>query len=174
MRREHILVVDDEEVMRDVLQTLLMQAGYDVTLAEDGAKALEAVRAQTFDAALVDVMLPEISGLDLLPELKKIDPDLVVVVITAYASVETAIESMRRGAFDYVTKPFKHEELLHLLHNGLNQRRLQDENRTLRSALRGVGAASVTTVEMAQGQKKSRILAWSFGEGLRAGDRASR
>src|SRR5688572_27976200 len=104
MRREHILVVDDEEVMRDVLQTLLMQAGYDVTLAEDGAKALEVARTQTFDAALVDVMLPELSGLELLPELKKIDPALVVVVITAYASVETAIEAMRRGAFDYVAK----------------------------------------------------------------------
>jgi DNA-binding NtrC family response regulator len=139
MRREHILVVDDEEVMRDVLQTLLMQAGYDVTLAEDGAQAITAARANTFDAALVDVMLPEVSGLDLLPELKRIDPELVVVVITAFASVETAIEAMRRGAFDYVAKPFKHEELLHLLHNGLNQRRLQDENRNLRSALRDQG-----------------------------------
>jgi DNA-binding NtrC family response regulator len=139
MRREHILVVDDEEVMRDVLQTLLMQAGYDVTVAEDGQQAITAARANTFDAALVDVMLPEVSGLDLLPELKRIDPELVVVVITAFASVETAIEAMRRGAFDYVAKPFKHEELLHLLHNGLNQRRLQDENRNLRSALRDQG-----------------------------------
>jgi DNA-binding NtrC family response regulator len=87
----------------------------------------------------VDMMLPEMDGMEVLAELKRIDPELVVLMITAYASVETAIAAMRRGAFDYVAKPFKHEELLHALANGLNQRRLQDENRQLRSALRDQG-----------------------------------
>jgi DNA-binding NtrC family response regulator len=134
-----ILVVDDEEVMRDVLQSLLTQAGYAVSLAEDGPKGLALARKQTFDAAIVDVMLPEMGGLDVLEELKRIDSDLVVLMITAFASVETAITAMKKGAFDYVTKPFKHEEVLHILRNALHQRRLQDENRQLRTALRDQG-----------------------------------
>jgi len=136
---ESILVVDDEEVMRDVLQTLLAQAGYDVAVCESAAEALEMARRRSFDAAVVDVMLPDVGGLDLLEELRKLDSELVVLMVTAFASVETAIAAMKRGAFDYVTKPFKHEELLHILRNGLNQRRLQDENRNLRNALKEQG-----------------------------------
>jgi two-component system response regulator PilR (NtrC family) len=136
---ERILVVDDEEVMRDVLQTLLGQAGYEVTLAENGAQGLLFARRQSFDAAIVDVMLPEIGGLEVLDELKKIDAELVVLMITAFASVETAITAMKKGAFDYIAKPFKHEEVLHILRNALNQRRLLDENRELRTALRDQG-----------------------------------
>src|SRR5262249_34424159 len=114
-----ILVVDDEEVMRDVRHTLLTQAGHKVTLAQDGAEGLAAARRQGFDAAVVDVMLPDMGGIDVLDELKKIDPELVVLMITAYASVETALQAMKKGAFDYVAKPFKHEEVLHILRNGL-------------------------------------------------------
>jgi two-component system, NtrC family, response regulator PilR len=131
-----ILVIDDEEVMRDVLHTLLGQAGYRVTLASDGPQGLALSRQHAFDAAVVDVMLPELGGIEVLEELKRLDPELVVLMITAFASVETALQAMKRGAFDYVTKPFKHEEVLHILRNGLNQRRLQDENRQLRTALR--------------------------------------
>ncbi len=131
-----VLVVDDEAVLRDVLETLLTQAGYQVALAEDGSTALALARRDFFDAAIVDVMLPEMGGLQLLEELKRVDPELVVLMITAYASVETAIAAMKKGAFDYVGKPFKHEELLHILGNALKQRRLQDENRQLRTALR--------------------------------------
>jgi len=133
---ESILVVDDEEVMRDVLDTLLTQAGYNVAIAADGAEGLSMARKQPFDAAIVDVMLPDLGGIEVLEELRKVDADLVVLMITAYASVETAITAMKKGAFDYVAKPFKHEEVLHILRNGLNQRRLQDENRQLRTALR--------------------------------------
>ena len=139
MSQESILVVDDEEVMRDVLGSLLSQAGYEVSLAADGPGGLALARKGSYAAALVDMMLPEMDGMAVLEELKKVDPELVVLMITAYASVETAIAAMRRGAFDYVAKPFKHEELLHALANGLNQRRLQDENRQLRSALRDQG-----------------------------------
>jgi two-component system response regulator PilR (NtrC family) len=136
LKRETILVIDDEEVMRDVLATVLSQAGYQVELAEGGEKGLELARKRSFDAAIVDVMLPELGGLDVLAALRKIDSELVVLMITAYASVETAITAMKNGAFDYVTKPFKHEEVLHILRNGLNQRRLQEENRQLRTALK--------------------------------------
>jgi DNA-binding NtrC family response regulator len=136
---EAILVIDDEEVMRDVLSSLLGQAGYEVVLAQDGLAGLALARQRDFDAVVLDLMLPEMSGLDVLEELKRIDPDLVVLMITAYASLETAITAMRRGAFDYVAKPFKHEEVLHILHNGLRQRRLQQENRQLRTALADQG-----------------------------------
>jgi two-component system, NtrC family, response regulator PilR len=131
-----ILVIDDEEVMRDVLQSLLAEAGYRVTVAEHGPAGLALARKQSFDAAIVDVMLPDMGGLEVLEELRRVDPDLVVLMITAFASVETALAAMKSGAFDYVTKPFKHEEVLHILRNALNQRRLQDENRQLRTALR--------------------------------------
>ncbi|HET7747100.1 MAG TPA: sigma-54 dependent transcriptional regulator [Vicinamibacteria bacterium] len=133
---ESILVVDDEEVMRDVLGTVLGGAGYRVTLARDGAEGLQLARKQAFDAAIVDVMLPEVGGLEVLEELKRLDADLVVIMITAFASVETALAAMKKGAFDYITKPFKHDEVLHILNNGLEQRRLQIENRDLRRALR--------------------------------------
>ncbi len=136
MTPETILVIDDEEVMRDVLSTLLSQAGYQVVLAEDGKQGLELARTQSFNAVIVDVMLPEIGGLEVLEELKRGDAELVVLMITAFASVETAIAAMKNGAFDYITKPFKHEEVLHILRNGLNQRRLLDENRQLRTALK--------------------------------------
>jgi DNA-binding NtrC family response regulator len=136
VKPERILVVDDEEVMRDVLASVLTHAGYQVDLAEDGEQGLELSRKRSYAAAIVDVTLPQVHGLDVLEQLKKADPDLVVLMITAYASVETAITAMKRGAFDYIAKPFKHEELLHILRNGLNQRRLQDENRQLRTALK--------------------------------------
>jgi len=136
VKPDRILVVDDEEVMRDVLASVLTQAGYQVDLAEDGEQGLELSRKRSYAAAIVDVTLPQVHGLDVLEQLKKADADLVVLMITAYASVETAITAMKRGAFDYIAKPFKHEELLHILKNGLNQRRLQDENRQLRTALK--------------------------------------
>jgi DNA-binding NtrC family response regulator len=139
MSQETILVVDDEEVMRDVLQRLLAEAGYAVSVAEAGPQGLALARKGGYDAAIVDVMLPDMGGLEVLEELKRIDPDFVVLMITAFASVETAITAMKKGAFDYVAKPFKHEELLHILRNGLNQRRLQDENRALRTALKDQG-----------------------------------
>jgi DNA-binding NtrC family response regulator len=136
MSAASILVIDDEEVMRDVLGTLLAQAGYRVTVAEGGAQGIAIARKQSFDAAVVDVMMPDMGGIEVLEELRKHDPDLVVLMITAFASVETALLAMKKGAFDYVTKPFKHEEVLHILNNGLHSRRLQDENRELRTALR--------------------------------------
>jgi two-component system response regulator PilR (NtrC family) len=139
MSAEAILVIDDEEVMRDVLSSLLSSAGYEVTVAEDGAQGLALARKGAFAAAIVDVMLPEMSGLQVLEELRKTDPDLAVLMITAFASVETAITAMKNGAFDYVAKPFKHEEVLHILANALYQRRLQDENRQLRTALKDQG-----------------------------------
>jgi two-component system response regulator PilR (NtrC family) len=133
--RATILVIDDEEIMREILEELLLKEGYAVRLAKDGAEGVEAARREPVDLAIVDVMLPELSGVEVLEELKKIDPEMVVVMITAFASVETAITAMKRGAFDYVTKPFKNDEVLLIVANGVNQRRLLSENRQLKQAL---------------------------------------
>src|SRR3954463_1507819 len=127
-----ILVVDDEEIMREILETLLTREGYDVRLASSGTEGLELARALPFDAALVDIMMPGLDGIATLDELKRIDEDLAVIIITAYASVESAISAMKAGAFDYITKPFKNDEVLVVVRNAMERRRLVNENRNLR------------------------------------------
>src|SRR6187397_3467566 len=131
-RNGTILVVDDEEIMREILETLLAREGYDVRLAASGAEGLEMARALPFDAAVVDIMMPGLDGIATLDELKRIDEDLAVIIITAYASVESAISAMKTGAFDYITKPFKNEEVLVVVRNAMERRRLVNENRNLR------------------------------------------
>jgi two-component system response regulator PilR (NtrC family) len=130
-----ILVIDDEEIMREILETLLVREGYNVRVASSGAEGLELARAMPFDAAVVDVMMPGLDGIATLEELKGIDDDLPVLMVTAFASVETAIAAMKRGAFDYITKPFKNDEVLVVLRNALERSRLVNENRALRQNL---------------------------------------
>jgi len=96
-RAGSILVIDDEEIMREILEALLAREGYEVRLAADGAAGLELARAMPFDAAVVDVMMPGMDGLEVLDELKKVDDDLAVVMVTAYASVDTAVDAMKRA-----------------------------------------------------------------------------
>jgi len=134
-----ILVIDDEPVLQDVLGSLLEGNGFDYHKAMTAADGMRLLRDEEIDVVLLDLMLPDRSGLDILPEIKIFDPHLPVVVITAYSSVESAIEAMRRGAFHYVPKPFKNEEVLHLVRRAAEQRDLQVENLQLRSRLEGMG-----------------------------------
>jgi len=134
-RNGSILVIDDEEIMREILDALLTRQGYGVRLAENAAQGLELARTMSFDAAVVDMMMPGMDGISALDELKKIDDDLPVLMITAFASVENAIAAIKRGAFDYITKPFKNDEVLGVLRNAVAQRRLVTENRALRQNL---------------------------------------
>ena len=134
-RNGTILVIDDEEIMREILEALLTREGHQVRLADNAAAGLELARTMSFDAAIVDMMMPGMDGISALDELKKIDDDLPVLMITAFASVENAISAMKRGAFDYITKPFKNDEVLVVLRNALAQRRLVAENRALRQNL---------------------------------------
>ena len=127
-----ILVVDDEEIMREILETLLKGEGYSVRLAASGEEGIELARNMPFDAAIVDIMMPGIDGMTTLESLKKLDDELPVIMVTAYASVESAITAMKRGAFDYITKPFKNDEVLVVIKNALERRRLVNENRSLR------------------------------------------
>jgi two-component system response regulator PilR (NtrC family) len=131
-RNGTILVVDDEEIMREILETLLTREGYDVRLAASGAEGLEMARALPFDAAIVDIMMPGLDGIATLDELRRIDEDLAVIMITAFASVESAISAMKSGAFDYITKPFKNDEVLVVVRNAMERGRLVNENRNLR------------------------------------------
>ena len=131
-RKGSLLVIDDEEIMREILDTLLGREGYDVRLASSGEEGLELARTTPFDAAIVDIMMPGLDGIATLDELKRIDEDLAVLIITAFASVESAIAAMKNGAFDYITKPFKNEEVLVVIRNALERRQLVNENRALR------------------------------------------
>jgi two-component system response regulator PilR (NtrC family) len=141
MRRNgSILVVDDEEIMREILETLLVREGYEVRLAESGAEAVDLARSHSFDAAVLDVMMPGMDGLATLAELKRLDDELPVVMVTAFASVETAISAMKSGAFDYITKPFKNDEVLVVLRNAVERRRLMAENAALRQNLQAQAA----------------------------------
>jgi DNA-binding NtrC family response regulator len=136
MRRNgSILVVDDEEIMREILEALLTREGYSVRLAAGGAEGIELAKSLPFDAVITDVMMPGVDGLQVLDEIHKFDDELPVVMITAYASMETAVTAMKKGAFDYITKPFKNDEVLVVLRNAVERRRLVAENVTLRQNL---------------------------------------
>ena len=136
MRRNgSILVIDDEEIMREILETLLAREGYTVRLATNGTEGMELARSLPFDAVIVDMMMPGMDGLQVLEELHKQDEELPVIMITAFASMENAISAMKKGAFDYITKPFKHDEVLVVLRNAVERRRLVAENVALKQNL---------------------------------------
>ncbi|HYT32839.1 MAG TPA: sigma-54 dependent transcriptional regulator [Thermoanaerobaculia bacterium] len=130
-----VLIVDDEEIIRDVLETLLEREGYEVTSAETGTEALKAFEADPHDLVLLDLMLPDRSGLEVLREIRRRDPDAVVVIVTAYSSIEGAIEAMREGAFHYIPKPFQNQEVLLTVEKGAERRKLTEENRRLKQEL---------------------------------------
>jgi DNA-binding NtrC family response regulator len=134
-RNASILVIDDEEIMREILDALLSREGYHVRLAASAAEGIDLARSVPFDAAIVDVMMPGMDGIAALDELKKLDEELPVLMITAFASVETAISAMKRGAFDYITKPFKNDEVLVVVRNAVERRQLRAENTALRQTL---------------------------------------
>jgi two-component system response regulator PilR (NtrC family) len=130
-----ILVVDDEEVIRDVLESLFEREGWTVTSAETGGRALELFENDLHDVVLLDLMLPDRSGLEVLREMRRRDPDAVIVIVTAYSSIENAIQAMREGAFHYIPKPFQNQEVLLTVRKGAEARRLTEENRRLKQEL---------------------------------------
>ncbi len=124
-----ILIVDDEEILQDVLTSLLTKEGYSTLSAGTGREALDLLAREEVELILLDLMLPDTSGLEVLKRVRASDPDQVVIVITAFSSIEGAIEAMREGAFHYIPKPFKNEEVLLTIRKGLDQYRLASENR---------------------------------------------
>ncbi len=131
-----ILVVDDERKMCVILKGMLEERGHDVTAIEDGQEAGDLVRGQEFDLVITDLKMAPVDGLELLRRVKKTSPETEVVLMTAYASVQTAIEAMKQGAYDYIIKPFDLEEMGLLVEKIAEKRHLVMENRQLREALK--------------------------------------
>jgi DNA-binding NtrC family response regulator len=132
----NILIIDDEEVLQDILTVLIRKEGHTPLVAATGEEGLAMLEREEVDLILLDLMLPGIHGMEVLREVRRRDVDVVVVMITAFSSIESAIEAMREGAFHYIPKPFKNEEVLLTIRKGLEQRRLTSENRSLREQLR--------------------------------------
>lgn len=135
MARAQILVIDDEPLMRDFLEETLVREGYEVLTAPNGSAGLEEIRNSAFDLVVTDLKMPGIDGLELLDQVKKIQPDISVVIMTAYASVETAVQALKSGAADYIMKPFTPDEIEHVVKKALYERKLENENRYLRSEI---------------------------------------
>jgi len=122
-----ILVVDDEKSMRQLLEIALGKDGHRVTVAESGGKACELIDKGSFDLVISDIKMPDMSGVEVLRYIKETDPGIPVIMVTAYASAETAVEALRLGAYDYLTKPFKIDELKANIRNALEKRRLKEQ-----------------------------------------------
>jgi two-component system, NtrC family, response regulator HydG len=130
-----VLVVDDHEEMARLLADQLGDAGYDVEIAGGGGEAIAAARARLFDVVLCDLRMKDVDGFDVLGRLRESDPGLPVLIMTAFGAIESAVEAIKRGAFHYLTKPFRLDEVLVYVARALAQRRLEDENQVLHMEL---------------------------------------
>jgi PAS domain S-box-containing protein len=127
----HILVVDDERGIREGCRRILMSEGYTVDTAENGKVGLDMVQAKPYDLLLVDLMMPVMGGLELMEQVNQYDLEIIMIVITGFATIETAVDAMKRGAYDYVPKPFTPDQLLAVVNRGLEKRRLRNQAQQL-------------------------------------------
>jgi DNA-binding NtrC family response regulator len=132
---ERILIVDDEQIIRESLSFVLKKEGYAVDEASNGIEAIEKQEAEPYDLVVTDIEMPGLRGIDLLDKISKRTPETLVVVVTAFGSLETAIAALRRGAYDYVLKPVDFDDMLHRVRKLLDHRRLARENSLLRQEL---------------------------------------
>lgn len=130
-----VLIIDDEEVLRDVLEAVLRREGFEVLLAATGEEGLSMMDTEEIDLVVLDMMLPGITGIETLRSIKETNPVLPVIIITAYSSIDGAIAAMKQGAFHYIPKPFKNEEVVLTVNKALEQRRLSKENERLQAEL---------------------------------------
>ena len=120
-----VLVADDEPAPRRLLEGVLAKAGYTVSAADGGQEAVALGRAHAFDIALLDVMMPDLDGVAVLQQLKALQPELIVIMVSALVSIDTAVEAMQEGAFDYIKKPFDFDQVTLTIQRALEQRQLQ-------------------------------------------------
>jgi DNA-binding NtrC family response regulator len=132
VKKISILIVDDEESVRDSLYNWFIEDGYHVECAENAKKALLILESESFDIILADIKMPGMDGLEMLRRIKLLKPSSIVIVMTAFATVDTAVQALKDGAFDYVTKPFDPDDLSHLIRNASKQITLTEENETLK------------------------------------------
>ncbi len=156
----NILVVDDEKGIREGCRRILSVEGYGVDVAENGKAALEMVKGKPYDLILVDLMMPVMGGLELMEQVRQIDPGIIMVVITGFATVETAVEAMKHGAYDYIPKPFNPEQLLAVLNRGLDKRRLTMEKEKLREE------RDLSLLEIASEKSKLHTIVNSMADGI--------
>lgn len=135
MALSRILVVDDEESIREFFQIMLKREGYEVFTASNGLEGFEFLKKNPVDLIISDIQMPEMSGLELLSKVKEVDPDMVMIMITAFGSTEIAVEAMKRGAYDYIQKPFKIDEVKIVISQALEKRTLKIENQQLKKEL---------------------------------------
>jgi len=135
MAIQHLLVVDDEPLIRKFLVETLSRMGFTVKDAPDGAQALDMIKAETFDLIFTDMKMPHLSGMELLRKVRAVSPESMVIMMTAYATVETAVEAMKIGAFDYIIKPFSPDQIEMAARRAAERQSLVEENRYLRSEI---------------------------------------
>ncbi len=131
-RKISILIVDDEESVRDSLYNWFIEDGYHVECAENAKKALTILQSDSYDIILADIKMPGMDGLEMLKRIKSLKSDAIVIIMTAFATVDTAVQALKDGAFDYVTKPFDPDDLSHLIRNASKQISLIEENEILK------------------------------------------
>ncbi|TKJ34480.1 Fis family transcriptional regulator [bacterium (candidate division B38) B3_B38] len=135
-KKGRMLVIDDEPSMQEVLKKLLNDDGYEVAVASSGKEGLHKLEQSGYDLVICDVMMPDMNGLQTLEEIKRLAPEQMVIMITAYGSVEDAVSSIKSGAFDYITRPYKNEAVLNAVQRAVRQRSLIEENINLRNILK--------------------------------------
>src|SRR6185312_15603922 len=133
--KSRVLVVDDEESIREFLEIMLRKEGYEVTCAEDGQKALDLIKKKSIDLVISDLQMPNMTGIELLRNVRDQYPEMLFMMITAFGTTETAVEAMKMGAYDYITKPFKIDEVRIVIGNALRSKNLDTENRHLKKEL---------------------------------------
>jgi DNA-binding NtrC family response regulator len=138
MLTEKILVIDDELFVRELLQEFLTKEGYKVYTAESGEKGIELVKATPVEIALIDLKMPGIDGISTLKEIKRIAPNTTAIILTGYPTIESSIEALRSGAYDYVVKPFKLNDLKNAIQKALNEYRLKTEIGKLREKIKSL------------------------------------
>lgn len=174
-----ILVVDDKEMMRDSVSSTLARKGHSVVTAPSGPVALQKLAERAVDAVITDLQMPEMGGIDLLAEIRKVDESLPVILMTAYGTVDTAVSAMKQGAWDYITKPFSGDALLIAVEKAIEHGRLTRENAILKAAAAPSGSASAapasqemigTSVIMRQLHDRLAMMADSHGTILICGE----
>jgi two-component system phosphate regulon sensor histidine kinase PhoR len=155
-----ILIVDDEKGIREGCRRILMSEGHAVDLAENGKVGLEMAQAKPYDLLLVDLMMPVMGGLDLMEHVRKIDEEIIMIVVTGFATIETAVDAMKHGAYDYIPKPFAPDQLLAVVNRGLEKRRLRIQAQCL------MEERDEKLLEVANEQSKIHTIVDSMADGI--------
>jgi len=136
VKKAEILIVDDEEVIREMLKTLLQREGYSVNTAENGAAGIDQIRKKFFNIAIVDIKLTDMSGMEVMHKIREVHPETIVLMVTAFATTETAIKALEAGVYDYIIKPFDVNRIKLIIKRGVEEQRLSIENRELLASLK--------------------------------------